>query len=188
MLKTELFLEEYEINPYTVMIKPYIKDDEVYSEIFELDDHFIVRQKPLDIVKKGCKYFGSSFEGRRAGTKSLIMVTHKPPIIIDPNTSIYLIPTTSPTRPDCIWISHDHITSIHRGENNNSIISFQNNQSFEIPISLSSLSNQLSRAAQLRVSFQQNIERMEFYTSRPPKPKKMRAAEFKKIYRINRKK
>jgi len=63
MLKQELLMEEYEINPYTMMIKPYIKDNELHSEIYEVDDHFIVPEKPLDIVKKGCKYFGSSFDG-----------------------------------------------------------------------------------------------------------------------------
>ena len=116
------------------------------------------------------------------------MVTHKAPIIIDPYTSIYFIPTTSPTRQDCIWISHDHISSKHKGKNNNTIVSFRNNQSFEIPVSFSSFSNQLSRTAQLRISFQQNIERMEMYSSRPPKPLKMKTAEMKKVYRINRKK
>src|SRR5690606_6549318 len=188
MLKESLLMEEYEINPYTMMIKPYIEDDKVYSEIFELDDKFLVPEKPLDIVKRGCEYFGSSFNGRRDGTKTLIMVTHKAPIIIDPYTSIYFIPTTSPTRPECIWLSHDHIASHQKGRNNNTIVQFRNYQCFEIPISFSSFENQLSRTAQLRISFQQNIERMEMYSSFPPRSFHMRAAEFKKTYRIKRKK
>ncbi|MCJ8005954.1 competence protein ComK [Lederbergia wuyishanensis] len=188
MLEQEILLDEYEINPDTMMIRPYIKDNEIYSEVFELDNHFLVREKPLNIVKRGCEYFGSSFQGRREGTKSLITVTHKSPIIIDPYTAIYLIPTLSHTRPECIWLSHDHIVSHNKGSDNNTIIHFRNHQSIEIPISSGSFGNQLSRAAKLRISFQQNIERMEMYSAHSHRSSNMQAAEFKKRYRFIRKK
>ncbi|MEF3400758.1 competence protein ComK, partial [Listeria monocytogenes] len=37
-----------------------------------------------------------SLAGRKEGTKHLIGVTHKPPIIIDPVTSTYVFPTVAP--------------------------------------------------------------------------------------------
>lgn len=188
MLKQEILKEEYEINPYTMMIKPYFKDSKFYSEIIEEDERLIIPEKPLDIVKRSCEYFGSSFDGRKQGTKMLIMVTHKPPIMIDPYTSIYFIPTTSPTNPQCIWISHDHIISHQKGSNNNTIIHFNNDQSFEIPISITSFMNQLSRTARLRIRFQQNIERMEMYPKRSTRSYTDQAAEFNNTYRTKKKK
>ena len=58
-------IEEYEINPYTLLIKPIQYGSEMYSQIFELEDQFISPFKPLDIIKRSCEYFGSSYEGLR---------------------------------------------------------------------------------------------------------------------------
>ena len=178
-------IEEYEINPYTVMIKPIEVDGNIYSEIYELEDRFWSPEKPIDIVKRSCKYFGSSFEGRRDGTIQLINVTHKAPIIVDHHTSIYLFPTTSPLKPQCIWISHEHVKSHQKNDRTTSLVLFQNNEIHEIPISYTSFGNQLTRTASLRISFKQNIKRMERYGERFLDAMQFRASERKKPYRTN---
>ncbi|EGP9038072.1 competence protein ComK, partial [Listeria monocytogenes] len=59
--------------------------------------------------------FSTSFSlvGRKEGTKHLIGVTHKPPIIIDPVTSTYVFPTVAPSSTECIWIFPQHIKDYH---------------------------------------------------------------------------
>jgi competence protein ComK len=159
-------IEEYEVNPYTMFIKPVVYGSKVYSQIYELEDEYLSPFKPLDIIKKSCEYFSSSFEGRKDGTKQLIGVTHKVPIVIDPTNFIYFFPTTSPTRSECIWISHEHIMSYRRTDSRQTMVTFQNKQSFNLPISYSSFENQMFRTALLRTKLMQRIgqtERKSFY-------------------------
>jgi competence protein ComK len=159
-------IEEYEVNPYTMFIKPVIYGSKVYSEIYELEDEYLSPFKPLEIIKKSCEYFSSSFEGRKDGTKQLIGITHKVPIVIDPTNFIYFFPTTSPTRSECIWISHEHIMDYQRIDSRQTRVIFQNKQSFILPVSRSSFSNQMLRTALLKTTLMQRsgqMERKSFY-------------------------
>lgn len=158
MMKKDKVLTSYEINPYTMMIRPA---GDAYSEVIEEGARYLVSSRPFDIVKKSCEYFGSSYSGRREGTKQLIGITHKAPIIVDPFTSIYLFPTASPSSPQCTWISHDYIASYEKNGPYATDVMFQNSERFELPISFYSLENQVSRTAMLRIKFTQNMRRME---------------------------
>lgn len=162
-------IDEYEINSCTMMISPTAYGSKTYSQIIELQDEFLSPFKPIEIIKKSCQYFGSSFEGRIAGTKQLIGITHKVPITIDPTNSIYFFPTTSPQNSECIWISHEHVIAHKRVETNETLVTFRNKESYTIPISFSSFENQLLRTALLRTKLMQRIaetERKSFYVFR----------------------
>lgn len=171
-------IEEYEINPYTMFIKPLVYGSKMYSQIFELEDDFASPFKPIDIIKKSCEYFSSSFEGRKDGTKQLIGITHKVPIAIDPTNFIYFFPTTSPSRSECIWVSHEHVYKYRRIDSQQTEVTFQNKQSYIFQISHSSFENQLLRTALLRTKLMQRIgqtERKSFYLMN--RPKLMEASE-----------
>ena len=62
-------LNNYIINYETLLIIPY---EDNKSKIFEVDEELIVNMKPFDIIKNSCLFFGSSYEGRREGTSSLL--------------------------------------------------------------------------------------------------------------------
>jgi len=154
-------IEEYEINPRTMMITPTSYGSKTYSKIIELRDEFLYPFRPIDIIKKSCQFFGSSYEGRIAGTKQLIGFTHKVPITIDPTNFIYFFPTTSPQNSQCIWISHEHVASHKRLEQNTTLVTFRNKESYVLPISCASFENQLLRTALLRTKLMQRIEDVE---------------------------
>ena len=78
-------MDEYEINDDTLAILPI--DDE-RSKIIEKDRTFIVNQPPIRIIDNSCQYFGSSYQGRFLGTKNLIGISHKAPIIIEESKEI----------------------------------------------------------------------------------------------------
>ncbi|GIN84070.1 competence transcription factor [Heyndrickxia sporothermodurans] len=179
-------IEEYEISPYTMVVLPMQYGSKLYSEVIEVVDSFISPFKPIEIVKKSCDYFGSSYEGRKNGTKRLIGVTHKAPIIVDPYTSIFLFPTTSPINPDCIWISHDQVAHFERSSTNTTIVTFRNKQTLEIPISRSSFQNQLQRTAQLRMRLYQNMENMDNKYKKSGFYLQMEASERKREYEMKR--
>lgn len=154
----ERLIEEYEITPYTLAILPVNYGNKVYSRILELEGEFISPFKPIDIINKSCEYFGASYEGRKHGTKRLIGITHKAPVAIDPSSSIFFFPTTSPLRPQCIWLSHDHVVSFSRIDQQHTTIVFRNKQTMTIHMSSSSFENQLHRTAFLKTKLVQRIE------------------------------
>ncbi|PLT27712.1 competence protein ComK [Peribacillus deserti] len=156
-LKSTL-VEEYEINPYTLVVMPLAYGSKIYSQIIEIDGEVTSPFKPMDIIKKSCEYFGSSYEGRKDGTRQLIGITHKLPITIDPTSNIFVFPTNSPGREDCIWICHEHVDFYQRTDMGETIVTFRNKKQISIPISFSSFESQMFRTAMLRTKLIQRIE------------------------------
>lgn len=176
-------IEEYEVNPYTMFIKPVVYGSKIYSQIFEVEDVFLSPFKPLDIIKKSCEYFGSDYEGRKNGTRQLIGITHKCPIAIDPTNRIFIFPTTSPNRGECIWISHEHVDTYDRIAPQETLITFHNKQSYKIPVSYSTINNQVLRTSHFVKKLMQRIEyheRKAFYLLQ--RSKSLEASEPTHIY------
>jgi competence protein ComK len=154
-------VEEYEINPFTMIILPEEYGSRIYSRVIELEEEYLSPFRPIDIVKKSCRYFGSSYEGRKEGTKQLTGITHKIPIIVDPLSSIYFMPTSSPANPDCIWVSHEHVSSHKKVDSYSTQVIFRNKQSIILPVSHHSFENQLLRTSLLRTKFMQRMKETE---------------------------
>ena len=53
---------KYEFSNGTLAIVPNEKDN---SLVYEDDDRYIVEQTPFKIMEESCKYFGSTYEGRK---------------------------------------------------------------------------------------------------------------------------
>lgn len=151
------YLEEYEISPYTMAILPEMTAEGLYSKVIEVDYEYVVKAKPIEIIDKSCRFFGSSLKGRREGTKEIMGVTHKAPIVIDPTNSIYFFPTTSPSRQQCSWISHSFVKQLIQSPFEETTIIFSNQKEIVLPISRGSLENQLYRTAQLRTILSSRI-------------------------------
>ncbi|WP_235848474.1 competence protein ComK [Litchfieldia alkalitelluris] len=151
-------VEDYEVNPYTMAIVPLQSGRKIYSIVLEKDEEIIVKMKPLDIVDRSCRYFGSSYKGRKEGTRELMGITHKPPIIVEPSHQIFLFPTVSPTSADCTWLSHSHIYSHSTAGNGTTKITFQNKKSMHVNISKGSFENQFFQTAQLRTIITSRME------------------------------
>ncbi|MFC5735744.1 competence protein ComK [Cytobacillus gottheilii] len=154
-------IEEYEINPNTMLIRPIQYGSKTYSQIFELDEEVTSPFKPLDIIKEGCRFFGSSYEGRKEGTKQLTGITHKAPITIDSTNYIYFFPTASAHNIECTWISAEHIFSHKRIEGGETEITFRNKLSLRLPVSYNTFTNQLLRTALLKTTLMSRIEESE---------------------------
>jgi competence protein ComK len=171
-------VEEYEINSCTMFLQPVDYGSKVYTQVFEVEDEFLSPFKPLDIVKKSCDYFGCDYESRKRGTRQLIGYSRKVPIAIEPTNHIFFFPTTSPSRPECIWISHDHVEKYRSVAPKQTLITFQNKQSHLFPVSSSTIECQMLRASLLRTKLLQRIEQNERKLSYfMNKPMHMKASE-----------
>ena len=70
----------YEINSETIAIIPVAQN---VSKVIELHQSLIVNKSTTEIIDESCKFFGSSYLGRHEGTKNLIGINYKSPIIVE---------------------------------------------------------------------------------------------------------
>ena len=144
----------YEINRNTMALVP-IGDNQ--TKIIERDNIFIVHENIMNIIKNSCEYFGSSYLGRKEGTKNLTGITHKSPIIIEETNKLIYFPTESPRLNSCTWISFN---SIKRYINNNgkSTIIFDNDKVLDLDISYGILDNQVLRSSKLESILRKRLD------------------------------
>ena len=95
---------EYEINKNTQVLLPI---SETKSKVIEKDNEYIVNNSVFKIIEHSCEYFGSTYEGRKNGTKKLLGISYKSPIIIEDYNNLIFFPTTSPESEECIWINRE---------------------------------------------------------------------------------
>lgn len=146
----------YEITYDTQIIIPI---EENTTKVVESDDEYIVDNSTLEIMEHSCEYFGSSFEGRKEGTKQMLGITHKPPIIIEESRKIIFFPTTSPENLNCIWINLESIDCYYKVNSKKSAIKFKNGYTIEFDISYGSLCNQIYRATRLKYVLEERIQK-----------------------------
>ncbi|MEI5906479.1 competence protein ComK [Bacillus spongiae] len=161
MIENVEMIEEYEMNPQTMILLPFQCGTKLYTRIIEFYDEYVSPHPPIDIVRKSCEYFGSSYEGRREGTKRLTGIVYKAPIIIDSHTSIFSFPTTSPSHSNCIWVCEKYVHLHERVNAKMTNVIFKNGQSFHIPISASSFGTQRARTLTLTGRFMYAIDEMK---------------------------
>lgn len=140
-------MKDYDINMGTLAIIPI---DEESTKIIEIDDEFVVKENSMKIIDRSCRYFGSSYNGRLAGTKHMIGVNYKAPIVIEDSKSIIFFPISSPRLHECLWISFKNIESYEKVvDENKTLVKFNSGYTLVLPISHFSFSNQLLRSSRL---------------------------------------
>lgn len=138
---------DYEVNYDTQVILPI---EGSKSKVIESDNEYVVNQTVQEVLEHSCEYFGSSYEGRKEGTRKMLGITHKSPIIVEESQKMIFFPTTSPERLDCIWVNLEKIEKYYKIDNKKSAIIFKNGDKLEFDVSFGSLSNQILRATRLK--------------------------------------
>ena len=83
---------KYEISNGTLAIVPNEDDN---SLIYEDNERFIVEETPFKIMEESCKYFGSTYKGRKDSAKEILGAEYKIPVVIEDSTNFIIFPTTS---------------------------------------------------------------------------------------------
>lgn len=157
---------DYEINGFTMAIIPVEMEGNLYSKVLEEEGEIYVSLPPIKIIEDSCNFYGSSFEGRKQGTKGISGYTHKPPIVIDPMNDIFFFPTASPTNDSCIWISLHYAYEYNMTPTANTKVMFPNNTIVEFPISKTSYEAQIHRTSLFRAKLQQRVNRKRSNSNR----------------------
>ena len=139
---------KYEISNGTLAIVPNEDDN---SLIYEDNERFIVEESPFKIMEDSCKYFGSTYQGRKDSAKEILGAEYKIPVVIEDSTNLIVFPTTSPKAEDCAWICLNRVKNINKVDSFNTKITFDNDKELIVPCSYRSIENQLSRASRLDV-------------------------------------
>ena len=137
---------EYEISKGTLAILPNEKNS---SLVYEDDNRYIIKETPFQIMEDSCKYFGSTYEGRKDGAKEMLGAEYKVPIVVEDSSNLIVFPTTSPLSEDCVWISLKRVEKIEKIDANNTKIIFDNKIEIIVDSSYRTIENQLSRASRL---------------------------------------
>ena len=136
----------YEISRGTLAIVPNEGDS---SMIYEYETQYIVPEKPFKIMEDSCKYFGSTYEGRKNGARDILGAEYKVPIVVEDENNLIVFPTTSPLAEDCVWISLKRVKNIEKNDFNTTKVIFDNNTEIVVDCSYRTMENQLSRASRL---------------------------------------
>lgn len=139
-------IQNYEINDGTLAI---ISMDHGCSKVLEDKGDYVIEQKSFDILDHSCKYFGSSYEGRKEGSKAIIGANYKLPIIVEDERNIVFFPTTSPDDQECVWIAVNKIRDYYEYEYNTTKVVFENGVELKLSISFRAIQNQIFRATRL---------------------------------------
>ena len=137
---------KYEISRGTLAIVP---NNEESSLVYEDEDRYIVNETPFSIMEDSCKYFGSTYEGRKNGARNILGAEYKVPIVVEDSDNLIVFPTTSPLSSDCVWISLKRVKNIEKNDFNTTKVIFDNNTEIVVDCSYRTMENQLSRASRL---------------------------------------
>ena len=137
---------KYEINRGTLAIVP---NETTNSLVYEDEERYLIEEKPFQIMEESCKYFGSTYDGRKNSARDILGAEYKVPIIVEDSDNLIVFPTTSPQSDECIWISLRRVKKLEKIDGTNTRIIFDNNKEIIVPCSYRSIENQVSRASRL---------------------------------------
>lgn len=127
------------------------------TKIIELEKTKYIKENINKIITINCCLNGSTFEGRQKGSAYLLGTSYKPPIIINNDLNIILIPSHSHRNIECTWLSLTSILHYYPYINNTVKIELINHQIITLNISYQMFDKQVLRATRLESTIKGRI-------------------------------
>lgn len=145
----------YEIRQRT---KAIITKDSAYSRALILDRHKerLVTYRPEEILRNSCLKYGASLEGRKEHVRDMLKINSNVPIPVDPSKGVYMIPTASAKRQDCVWISYYHI-AYYEQRDDRTYIGFTDGTGLYVNTSVNKFDMQFKRTSQVIAGFHRSF-------------------------------
>jgi competence protein ComK len=138
-------MDNYEINNDTLALIPINASS---TKIIEKNDDYIISNSVYNIMENSCEYFGSSYDGRKIGSKKILGSTYKTPIVVEETKQLIFFPTESPLNDECCWISLNNIENYSADDNLTKILFFNQRELF-VHMRYQNFNNQVLRATRL---------------------------------------
>lgn len=125
------------------------KDNSYFkTRIYEGNKNWNHIHKAENILKHNCMMNGSSLVGRRDYAKGSLRSPIRLPIAVIPKTGVYMVPTSSPKKLECAWISYYHVKK-YETRDYKTYIHFRDGTGLYLDVSESTFHNQMIRTAHL---------------------------------------
>ena len=107
IIKNAIRLSHYTISNDTEAIFDYDYKGQLCSIIFENHSVFLIKKKPLQLIRESCRHYGWSYKERIRHTKEYFKHSHKLPILITytPKKPCILFPLYSPIATNNAWLN-----------------------------------------------------------------------------------
>jgi competence protein ComK len=139
----------YIINENTMIILPwYSKHAYLKSTVLEEYQEIDANESPLTLIEKSCDYYASDLNGRLQSASTIFKGQRMLPVLISETNRICMVPTCSPYKPECVWLSYKHVKDIIPKEAR-AIVILSNYQKVELDITRDALETRLLRAARV---------------------------------------
>jgi competence protein ComK len=123
-----------------------------------------VRMAPLQIINRTLVKLGSSFEGARYSSKALLGDIRMHPIKINTGQEIWLFPSKSFEKPNCVWFSLIHVKGTKKTGIKKTMILLSNNHTYEINMKEAFFNQKRQKAEELREIITKNAKNtLTFY-------------------------
>jgi len=101
----------YLINGKTVLLYGVFHENgELFTFVIEGADCFLVAMSPVNLIDKSLISYGSDFKGALSSSRKLLGENKKMyPIKIDGSLDIWLFPTRSYKKHNCVWFALNHV-------------------------------------------------------------------------------
>jgi competence protein ComK len=102
---------DYLINNRTILLYGVLHENgHLYTFVLEEEEAFLVAMAPVKLIDQSLINYGSSFSGAlKSSTYLLGKKRKKYPIKIDASLDIWLFPTKSFRKDNCIWFALNHV-------------------------------------------------------------------------------
>ncbi|WML43895.1 competence protein ComK [Neobacillus sp. PS3-40] len=144
-------INDHVINENTVLFTgEYDKWGNLCTRVIEGVNSFVVNESPVDQIDKTLLNYGSSFSGALQGSKHILGPMKMYPIKINENKDIWLFPTKSFKKKNCVWFNLYHVirTKAQGVQKTEVLTTF--GHSFIINMKESAFNNKRQKAQQLR--------------------------------------
>lgn len=105
--------EDYLINEKTVLLTgEYDCNGKLITRVIDGEETFLVDLTPSQVIDANLLLVGSNLRGSLHSSKNLLGQLYMYPLTINSRLGIYLLPTKSLKKRNCVWFSLIHIKNI----------------------------------------------------------------------------
>ncbi|RWR12184.1 competence protein ComK [Siminovitchia fortis] len=155
--------EFYIIKRYTYALIPMlVENGYIFTKVIEGRSVFLVKLRPLQIIRDSMQYYGHDWEGAKKAAKSVLGSIHMPPVKISGSLGIYWFPSKSPYAHDCVWFALDHIQDRLAVAPKETKVFFPSGHHVTVPISLKQFNSRKHWALELKTTFEKRTIKESF--------------------------
>lgn len=155
----------YLINERTVLLYGVWNEyGELSTFVIDGNDSLLVTMPPIKLIDKSLISYGSNFKGALESAKKLLGDNRQMyPIKIDTFLDIWLFPTKSYKKDNCIWFALNHVRNTKALDINRTKVFLNYGHEIEIIMRESSFRNKRGSASDLRDMIYSNTKKSQNY-------------------------